>query len=49
VALCDNKELFLKMLEDNQQVSEFMKTHVYVRPTEFQFETVPASGWTAFT
>jgi dipeptidyl-peptidase-4 len=38
VALCDNKGTVLKMLEDNKQVSEFMKTHVYVQPTEFQFK-----------
>ncbi|MDF2432563.1 MAG: dipeptidyl-peptidase 4 [Mucilaginibacter sp.] len=37
VTLSDNKGKILKMLEDNHQVSEFIKTHAYSTQTSFQF------------
>jgi dipeptidyl-peptidase 4 len=37
VALSDDKGKVLKMLEDNQPVTELLKTHAYSPPTEFKF------------
>ncbi|MDB5016150.1 MAG: ptpA 5 [Mucilaginibacter sp.] len=38
VALSDNRGKVLKTLEDNHQVSEFIKTHAYSPQTPFQFK-----------
>jgi len=39
VGLCDDHGKVLKMLEDNNGVSEFVKTHAYSAPEYFKFKT----------
>lgn len=44
VALCDSHAKVLKMLVDNQKVSEFIQQHAYSKPEYFNFKTADGTS-----